>query len=454
MPEVLLLLLLSLQNNPSYGQRNRANELKSNLIHVDQQGVLTSDIYLDDMNQDTLRFDFTYWEGWRDSKLYTEKDTLFITQSGPESVYIYGNNGRKTVVFDIVSQIRPFAYNAAYKRVHTNEVSIEIPVVHELANVIIALTQKGQNEPGRYQKNKRYFGRVNHYFSAYKSHPLITYLNEHDDQDLYLNFRENSAAYRYEGNRILPGQVYRGFRARDHFKRLLPLVEDFASRSNFLSFYEREKDYYNGLIRRETEKADIRDIWQWMEDHFSNKYHSCKVIMSPLNAGWHSARRYEDADFREIILFVRAPGEDESGGFAYDGLIKRTVFTEIDHSYVNPVSDLYQEEINAALAGHLEEWNAKKSYFSPMLTFNEYMTWAVFGLYIHETHGEKAYNEIMPGQIAFMESKRGFVKFKDFNNKLLELYRAAKSRQVADLYPQMIAWMSKVNKGSDYKHNE
>jgi hypothetical protein len=444
--QVLLLLLLAFRIGESPGQENRAHQLQSSPVYVNQQGVITYAIDIDTLTQDTLQFDFTYWEGWRDSKFYAGRDTVFITRNSRESEYIHCRGTRKTVVFDVVSQMHPFGYEEAYRREKKDQVSVEIPVVHELAGVVVALTEKAQKTPAWYAKNKQYLGRVNRYFSAYKSHPLITYLNKHGNADLFLNFRENAAAYEYGGKHIRLGRTYRGFRARDQFKALLPLVEDFAARSNFIAFYQGETGFYNTLIKIEAEKADIKSMWKWLEKHFSSKYQSYKVIMSPLNPGSHSARQYEEPGFKEGIMFISAPGADH--GEPDEGGIRRTVFTEIDHNYVNPVSEKYSSQIEEALSNHLEKWNVKKSYYSPLLTFNEYMTWAVFGLYVYDTYGKEVYATIMPEQIFFIESRKGFVKFKDFNNKLLELYLARRRENIAALYPQMIEWIENENKGS------
>jgi hypothetical protein len=444
---LFLLLVLSFRMGVTAGQENKVHLLHSNPVYIDQQGVSTYAIDIDTLTRDTLQFDFTYWERWRDSKFYAGQDTVFITRNSREREFIRCRSSRKTVVFDVVSQLHPFQFDEAYRRANKSRVSIQIPVGHELASIIIALTDKAQRTPAWYAKNNDYFQRVNRYFAAYKAHPLIAYLNTHAEADVYLNFRENGAAYTYDSKHLRLGDPYRGFRARDQFGHLLPLVEDFASRSNFLAFYQGEIDFYNTLIKTEAEKADIYRMWQWLEKHFNSKYHSYKVIMSPLNAGWHSTRVYEDQDFKETIMFVSAPGSGGDEPLVYEGNIRRTVFTEIDHNYVNPVSDRYQREIEAALGSRLDRWNAGESYASPLLTFNEYMTWAVFGLYLYDNYGLKVHREIMPGPIRFMEGKRGFVQFKAFQDKLLELYLARKGEEIADLYPQMIRWMKSHTKG-------
>ena len=117
----------------------------------------------------------------------------------------------------------------------------------------------------------------------------------------------------------------------------------------------------------------------------------------------------------------------------------------MDHNYVNPISDNYIDDINGAMSD-LEKWNTKGSYNSPYETFNEYMTWAVFGLYVYDRFGESAYEKVMPQPIAFMENNMGFVKFQSFNRHLLKLFQKYEGKKkVPELYPEMLKWVKNKN---------
>ena len=56
-----------------------------------------------------------------------------------------------------------------------------------------------------------------------------------------------------------------------------------------------------------------------------------------------------------------------------------TIFSEMDHGYVNPISDIYSELI--AKNFDLKKWD-KESGYPEINSFNEYMTWAVYDLFI------------------------------------------------------------------------
>ena len=74
-------------------------------------------------------------------------------------------------------------------------------------------------------------------------------------------------------------------------------------------------------------------------------------------------------------MFVSYTGNCCQGGSqkVKEGLSSRVVFTEIDHNYVNPVSDENKPLIDKLLQDRTEWVNAKDSdnYRNPLLVFNE-----------------------------------------------------------------------------------
>ena len=123
----------------------------------------------------------------------------------------------------------------------------------------------------------------------------------------------------------------------------------------------------------------------------------------------------------------------------------REVFTEIDHNYVNPLSDQYIKEIEASMSDY-KKWNhQKRGYQNSYATFNEYMTWGLFNLYAKETYTPKQLDTILNFQSNFMEESRKFVAFKAFSQQLTVLYEEQKRTtgtiEIEPLYPLMLKWM-------------
>ena len=84
-------------------------------------------------------------------------------------------------------------------------------------------------------------------------------------------------------------------------------------------------------------------------------------------------------------MFVcRAENAPEYNQNVNEMLESRVVFTEIDHNFVNPLSDKKIDIINKVFADRnrwTKEGNGTSAYESAYSVFNEYMTWGLFSLY-------------------------------------------------------------------------
>ncbi|QEC72198.1 hypothetical protein FSB73_11460 [Arachidicoccus ginsenosidivorans] len=118
-------------------------------------------------------------------------------------------------------------------------------------------------------------------------------------------------------------------------------------------------------------------------------------------------------------------------------------FTELDHSYNNPISKSHVKQINIALHDQ-KKWGSgliSGIYPAPLLIFDEYMTWSIFSLYCYDHLSPEEFAQEEQYINHFMEEHRKFHKFEAFNRTLLELYKKKSSGQrVQDLYPAIISW--------------
>jgi len=126
------------------------------------------------------------------------------------------------------------------------------------------------------------------------------------------------------------------------------------------------------------------------------------------------------------------------------------VFTEIDHNYFNPVSEGLLEKINNSFSNR-EKWakgDVTSAYGNQFKIFNEYMTFAVYSLYINDNYSNKESMEYLPMLENQMENSRGFVKFKAFNRILLEKYKENPDIKVSELYNYILDWELTINKST------
>lgn len=133
--------------------------------------------------------------------------------------------------------------------------------------------------------------------------------------------------------------------------------------------------------------------------------------------------------------FSDAPDEIE------ELLLSRLIFTEIDHNYVNPITEDYLNSVNDAFSD-LDTWNQQNSYRSAELTFNEYMTWSLADIYMFEHSSSEAYEWYKEITNRTMVESRGFVNYTAFSEKLFELYQnQSDEKSIPDLFPLILARM-------------
>jgi hypothetical protein len=261
----------------------------------------------------------------------------------------------------------------------------------------------------------------------------------------YYEMRENSFAYGFDGGRIVRGQRYTVLWSPNLFFERIEEAQAFADATAFRSFYADHQSYYASLIARYRDVSQIEPMVTWMETEFEDAYDRYTVVLSPLVYGSHSATWQRTMLGREGLMFVAGPDVDGGSSFSISerrANVQRIVLTEVDHLFVNPVTDRYASQVRTAFADRAK-WTTDTSSFyeSPTAVFNEYMTWAVFTLWADGHVPAADFERIVSRMEQQMEVSRRFIRFKAFNHAVLALYRSrAPGTSVADLYPQIIEW--------------
>lgn len=122
----------------------------------------------------------------------------------------------------------------------------------------------------------------------------------------------------------------------------------------------------------------------------------------------------------------------------------RNLFTEVDHNYVNPITNR-NENIRKVVRhfSDLEQWNNKGSYNRAALTFNEYMTWGVYLLFAYDTYStmfnEDLFERHFENTVRLM-NYRGFYRFEGFARTLLQVYTEDEHNDIPSLYGPMLKW--------------
>jgi hypothetical protein len=132
--------------------------------------------------------------------------------------------------------------------------------------------------------------------------------------------------------------------------------------------------------------------------------------------------------------------------YIYRGTI---VFTELNHGYINPEADKYGSRIGDAVSNRKIWVDSTQSpgYYRGTAVFNEYMNWGLISLRILDYVPEEEQEKLITKLEQTMVRGRSFIRFKEFNRFLIDIYRNRDhGTTIADLYPWIIDWFAKNNK--------
>ncbi|MGD2034259.1 MAG: DUF4932 domain-containing protein [Bacteroidales bacterium] len=344
-------------------------------------------------------------------------------------------------------------FSDSYIAQHRDNYFIEIPEVYELANIIMAVKYQYSNNDYFIEKNTSYFQSVIDHFSAFQSAEIFDQFN-YSETDYIENytFRDNSYMYVFNEGQIVSGNIYLRdiWSSSNNFEKHLNEVQAFSEESDFRNFYNENLEYYNSHIALYDSLIPVRHMWDWLEENFTSKYDCYKIIISPLTTGSHSTQRYETDEYKETLMFIEGlHRETDTFDSVNIALNIRIVFTEIDHNYVNPATDKFRDELTNSMT-NLNKWKQENQtnqlYDNAYKIFNEYMTWAIFDLYIFEHYSQNIFEQIQNSTVRQMENNRGFIKFGEFEDHLLDLLKNRSGNDKAeDFYPEIMNWVKDNN---------
>ncbi|MDR7129404.1 hypothetical protein J2X69_001741 [Algoriphagus sp. 4150] len=389
----------------------------------------------------------------------TDKDSVgFKVSLGDTIRFAIVLPEQDTAFTEIIGLRKNVNFNNDYVTSHIGKFDVEVPEVHELVNIAVAISEIGQQDSNLVDMTTLYYRQVMEHFLPFNNHPLLETINRNitevlggESYNYYYALKMNACGYNFTNadSIVNKGIIYKMDFSNnpDPIEGNEDLFMDFAEKTNFREFYKSQSEYYDSLKQMYEALNPVDKMWAWLEGQFPEKYNYYHITFSPLVHGAHSAQTYMDNGFRQISMFV-APAKmvDSKNNFLNEMRNSRVVFTEIDHGYVNPISDMYAQQINDAF-GDKEKWAMGENsglYSSPVLTFNEYMTWAVFSLYCLDTYPEYEVYSFIARMEEQMVDGRRFNNFKAFNRQLISLYKKhGNSKKVYELYPDILAWCAK-----------
>lgn len=328
---------------------------------------------------------------------------------------------------------------------------IEIPEVYELSNIILALTDYGIEDEWEVQKKTDYYKKVLEYFEPVKNHPILDSVNySRKKWDYYLAFRTDAVAYSIDKNdKLVKNFDFETQPGLNPFGNNIALINDFIQKSNFRDFYLDNKPLYKKITNNYQDYNFINETIEFLDKNIGKQENTSKpisiykIILSPLVFRMNCHRQLKD----NVVADFPSATEDFINGVSNNENLKdrlnsnHLIFTEKDHEYINPITSKYIDLVNSNF--DTEIWDINSGY-EDFNSFNEYLTWAVYDLFLDANFPE--YAENLSTQWQYQNASRGFFAQNLFSKKVKELYSKNKSGNFEDIYKPLLKWTKRIEK--------
>ncbi|OIN56724.1 hypothetical protein BLX24_23370 [Arsenicibacter rosenii] len=325
---------------------------------------------------------------------------------------------------------------------------VRLSEAYELANIILALTDYGKTDPWEVSQQSAYYREVRTHFDAFTNHPLLASVNySRKEWEKYLSFRTDAYAFAFDST----GRLVRQFplmtnKGVNPFEEHVAQVEAFARVSGFRQFYRAHLPYYQNLATAYLASQHYPEMRQFLETELGKQTAAgtYAIVMSPLvgRMNCHRTNGGVGTDFITLPGFLLSGKAVQEATPAEIASGTHMLFTELDHAFVNPLTEQYRSLVQTGFDNRL--WDAGSGYERDSLaTFNEYMTWAVYDLFVAR------YFPSVPSTVCtdwtLQNETRGFWASALFTQKLTSLYRQRKAGQtLRDIYPVFIKQLGKL----------
>jgi hypothetical protein len=332
---------------------------------------------------------------------------------------------------------------ATLNAISQNKINVILPELYELSNVILALTEYGRTDEWEVLQSTNYYRDVITFFEPVKNHPLLDSVNfSREKWEDYLSFRTDAFAFHFdENNKIYRYIDFYSVAGHTPFDQNLALINDFVEKSNFRTFYKQHKKYYDFIVKNYRKHYFIDKSFEFLNHLIKNQYSEIDdfqyfIVLSPLV---YRMNCHRDITNKMVADFPSATPDFLNGTMINDLSIQlngnHQIFTEIDHGFVNPISEKYQDIILKKF--DVKKWDTSSGY-AGVDVFNEYMTWAIWDIFIKENFPEIGDSLITQWQ--YQNASRGFFAQNIFSAKLLELIGNHKQQKLESVYLPLLEW--------------
>ncbi len=299
---------------------------------------------------------------------------------------------------------------------------------------------------------------MNDYFKGFQSHDAVKKFKQlskrgftYDGPPAAMLYYENPLSLR---EALKPSDyIYQRASGEKNLTDFIIKLKAFGIEASFADFYNSHQEFYQGLVDEMYSFLEKADLTADLDDYYNMEVNSYNLILAPLfHSGGYGPRVMRENGVYDIYgiigpLEVRS-GDDSSIGtpqFIDDSFIRNLIWHEFSHSFVNPTTEKYIDEINKykGLFSEIENVMKQQAYTTWESCVNEHIVRAVTTRLAYLNLGEDAGDEALS-----YERSKGFI-YIDALVDSLEYYE--KNRDIypdfESYYPELIEVFSMLSDG-------
>lgn len=227
-------------------------------------------------------------------------------------------------------------------------------------------------------------------------------------------------------------------------------IHEFAEKSKFNEFWERNKPFYKKIIDLTTNELSDIDWIAALEKYFNNTHTRYNLIIAPLFKGGYAACLSQKNGEKDLYAFIPPNWNVQAEAPYLDQYsLKYFLWHEFAHLFINPETEKYSELItrNSELFEPLKEKMTKQAYNTWAICVNEHIVRAICIRLIEMHMGKEEAEQMMSHEL-----NQNFVYIKPIIEKLKEYenVRGNKKMTFTDFLPNILDVFDSISK-TDYK---
>lgn len=334
-----------------------------------------------------------------------------------------------------------------------NEVSVRVDPRMELLGIVQFLA--GYGEMGLISPHaSEYLNEIMAEFSAYKDHAAVKQFAAMMTNGF--NFDGPPTAMLHlspppQLEVVVPFSDYAKRKAggEDGLLRFVEHMRDFAEKSSFGSFFEKQRSWYDELIAATLADMGDQDYITTLESYFGEGQHSYSFILAPLFQGGYGPRVVREDGTCDVYSII-GPQAADGGSLVFGSpeSFRNWMWHEFGHSFVNHLTDESLDEVDrcAGLYEPIAETMKKQGYGVWRTCVDEHILRATtIRLMALHVDAESA------SAMLQSDKDRGFI-YLDALLDALERYEARRERYptFTDFYPELLNVLQTIETGSGH----